>query len=96
MGSSIDGLAGVAAVGSSPQRREVASEAVTGAWGRAGPRLYAGRAGKPAAGHRARDQSARGPGAYGYRPKGVRARRKPPLSVSAVIAAALTQYLQTA
>jgi len=37
-----------------PQRREVASEAVTGAWGRAGPRLYAGRAGKPAAGHRAR------------------------------------------
>jgi hypothetical protein len=37
-----------------PQRREVASEGVTGAWGRAGPRLYAGRAGKPAAGHRAR------------------------------------------
>lgn len=36
------------------QRREIASEAVTGAWGRAGPRLYAGRAAKPAAGHRAR------------------------------------------
>ena len=40
MVSSVDGLAGAAAVGSSgaaPQRREVASEVVTGAWGRAGP-----------------------------------------------------------
>ena len=42
MVSSVDGLAGAVAVGSSapPQRRDVASEAVTGVWGRAGPRLY--------------------------------------------------------
>jgi hypothetical protein len=40
MVSSVDGLAGAAAIGSSgaPQRREVA-EAVAGAWERAGPRL---------------------------------------------------------
>jgi len=37
-----------------PRRREVASEAVAGAWWRAGLRLYTGRTGKPAAGHRAR------------------------------------------
>ena len=37
-----------------PLRREVASEAVTGARRRAALRLYTGRTGKPAAGHRAR------------------------------------------
>ena len=52
MVSSVDGLAGAAAVGS--QGAAAASRscvgALTGAWGRAGPRLYAGRAAKPAAG----------------------------------------------
>src|SRR5450756_723176 len=56
MVSSVDGRAGAAAVGSSGAA--AASRSCVGGGnrglGRAGPRLYAGRAGKPAAGHRAR------------------------------------------
>jgi hypothetical protein len=56
MVSSVDRLAGAAAVGSSGAA--AASRSCVGGGtrglGGAGPRLYAGRAGKPAAGHRAR------------------------------------------
>ncbi len=56
MVSLVDELAGTAAVGLSvaPQRREVASETVTGAWRRADHRLDAERIGRPAAGHHPR------------------------------------------
>ena len=56
MVSSVDGLAGAAAVGSSGAT--AASRSCVGGGNRglgaSRPRLYAGRAGKPAAGHRAR------------------------------------------